>query len=354
MVILTIMLTSLMIRILGYAANGRVNPTDVAILIGLGTLGYLAILLASSMFVAILIVLTRWHRDAEMVIWFSSGLSLNSFIKPILHFAAPIVVLITILALVVWPWANRQSALLEQRFNARDDVSMIAPGQFRESPRADRVFFIESISKSLDHVENIFITDVRNHNLGITIAKQGLLQTDAHGDRYLFLNHGRRYEGIPGQLDFRIIEFERYGVKVSSQSPPAALAPPPRGLDTLTLISQPTPAHLGELLWRIGLPLLALMLSLLAIPLAYVNPRLGRSHTLVAAVLIYLIYMNLLNLSQTWVAQSKISFGMGWWPMHLAAILICSILFFIRRTNMSWSHQLLRPILDNITKKRPA
>lgn len=342
LVLLTIMLSTQMIRILGYAASGRVNPADVAILIGLGTLGYLAILLAVSMFIAILIVLTRWYRDAEMVIWFSSGVGLYNFIAPVLRFAAPIITLIALLALFVWPWANQQSNLLAQRFSTRDDVSLITPGQFRESPQAQRVFFVESVSKALDYVENIFITETRNGKLGVIISHTGTLRTDSHGDRYLVLNEGRRYEGVPGRLDFRIVEFEHYAAKIQSKANRVITSPDaPRNINTNELIASPTPPHLGELLWRIGLPILALVLALLAIPLAYVNPRQGRYHSLIAAVLIYLIYSNLLNLSQTWVAHSKLSFSLGWWPIHLGALLICLFLFWIRRTNASFSQRVL-------------
>lgn len=347
LVMLTIMLTSLMIRILGQAAGGRVNPTDVAVLIGLGALGYLALLLAISVFVAILIVLTRWYRDAEMVVWFSSGLGLNNFVGPILRFATPLILVIAALALFAWPWANQQSALLAQRFSTRDDLSLVTAGQFRESSQAQRVFFIESLNKERNRVGNVFITDTHNGKLGIVVSQEGGLHKNTEGDHFVTLEKGRRYEGVPGNLDFRIIEFERYRAKIASKAAQHAPATSlPRNEDTLTLIKQPTPANLGELLWRIGLPLLALTLTLLAIPLAYVNPRRGRYHSLAAAVLIYLVYSDLLNLFQAWVTQSKLTFAMAWWPLHLCVLLLALLFFWIRRTNLSWGHHLLRAILD--------
>jgi lipopolysaccharide export system permease protein len=75
LVLITIMITTLVIRILGFAANGAVNPQDVIVLIMLAVIGYIAVILSVSIFIAILIVLIRWHRDSEMVVWYASGLN---------------------------------------------------------------------------------------------------------------------------------------------------------------------------------------------------------------------------------------------------------------------------------------
>lgn len=352
LVMLTIMLTTLIVRTLDQAASGRVDKTDVLILIGLGTLGYLAILLAVSTFVAILIVLTRWYRDAEMVIWFSSGLGLLHFIRPVFYFVLPIVLVITLLALIVWPWSNQQVDILKQRFGKRDDISFVTAGQFYESAYANRIFFVEGLSPESDYIKNIFITDSREGKVGIAVAQKGYLKTTASGDRYITLDYGRRYEGVPGHLDFKIVEFEHYTAKLPVQTRHTLLnASLPKMLDTPELIAHPTAENLAELLWRIGLPLLALVLAMLAIPLAYVNPRRGRYHTLAAALLIYLIYSSLLNLSQAWVTQSKLSFAAGWWPVHLGFFILCIFLLWLRHTNTALSHRLLGRILDKLTHR---
>jgi lipopolysaccharide export system permease protein len=89
---------------------------------------------------------------------------------------------------------------------------------------------------------------------------------------------------------------------------------------------------LAELLWRIGTPVTALILSLLAIPLAFVNPRAGRANNLIFALLTYMIYNNLLSVSQAWVAQGRISFGIGVWVVHLAMFVLL-VVMFVRRQN---------------------
>ena len=345
LVLVTIMVTTLVIRILGFAANGVVNPEDALVLIALATLGYLAVLLTVSLFVATLIVLVRWYKDSEMIVWFASGLSISNLIRPILQFATPLIIVIALLALFVWPWANRESTLISQRFQQRDDVSMVSAGQFKESAKAERVFFIEELDVDKSEVKNIFVADSKNGRLSIAVSSTGYIQNSEGGEKSIVLHNGRRYEGQPTQPDFRILEFNEYSTKIRSKE---ALAPAPRDREkTISeLINEPNPSfhntNRAELLWRIGLPLMALGLVLIAIPLAYVNPRLGNYTAMFYAVLIYLIYSNLLNLAQNFVSQGKVSVFVAVWPIHLIALLIAAALIR-NRINPSlkwWRRQL--------------
>ena len=345
LVLVTIMITTLVIRILGFAANGSVNPKDALVLITLATLGYMAVLLTVSLFVAVLIVLVRWYKDSEMIVWFASGLSVSNLIGPILRFALPLIFIIALLALFVWPWANRESTLISQRFQQRDDVSMVVAGQFKESAKAERVFFIEELDVEKNEVKNVFVADSKNGRLSIAVASTGYIQNSTGGEKAIVLNNGRRYEGQPAQPDFRILEFAEYNTKIRNKE---ALSPAPRDREKTIreLLEDPNPAaknaNQAELLWRIGLPLMALGLVLMAIPLAYVNPRLGNYTAMFYAVLIYLIYSNLLNLTQNFVAQGKVNVFVGVWPIHLIALII-AIVLIRNRINPSlkwWRRQL--------------
>lgn len=345
LVLVTIMITSLVIRILGFAANGAVNPEDALVLIALATLGYMAVILTVSLFVAILMVLVRWYKDSEMIVWFASGLSIASLIRPILTFAIPLIIIIALLALFVWPWANRESTIISQRFQQRSDVSMVAEGQFKESAKAERVFFIEQLDTDLNEVKNIFAAEYKNGKLSVAVASTGFIQNGPGGEKSIVLNNGRRYEGIPTQPNFRILEFDEYNTIIQSKT---VLDPAPRDREKTVaeLINNQDPnavnSSRGELLWRIGLPLMALGLVLIAIPLAYVNPRLGNYTAMIYAVLTYLIYSNLLNLTQNFVSQGKVDMLVGIWPIHVLAIGIAYVLIR-NRINPSlkwWRRQL--------------
>jgi lipopolysaccharide export system permease protein len=331
MVLLTLVLTTMMIRIVGFAASGEIDPRDVLVLIGLTVIGYLAIMLVATLFVSILFVLTRWYRDSEMVVWLSSGVSLTQFIKPIAVFSTPIIILIAFFVFVGWPWSNQQNKLIRARFQQRDEVSLLAPGQFRESTVSHRVFFIEKMSPDQSHVENVFVTSTENGKVNVVVSKNGHTETQKNGDRFVVLENGRRYDGEPGHPDFRIMEFERYGVKIQSQ--PVVNTPTTTGTPTIELLRNPTRDNLAEFAWRAGLPLIGINLMLLAIPLAYQNPRRSRTINLVMAVLIYLTYSNVLNVVQSWIQQGKMSFPVGLVGLHIVVALIVVFIFWMRVRN---------------------
>ena len=98
---------------------------------------------------------------------------------------------------------------------------------------------------------------------------------------------------------------------------------------------------MGELLWRISLPLMCLFLMLLAIPLGFVNPRGGRSINLIIALLLFVFYSNMVSLLQASVAQSKTSIGVAWWPIHAAVLLVIFLLFSWRLQMNSAYHPLV-------------
>jgi lipopolysaccharide export system permease protein len=333
MVLVTLVLTNLMIRVLGNAASGTANPKDALVLIGLGMINYLPILLTASVFVAILMVLTRWYKDSEMVIWQSAGISLLKILLPILNFTAPIAVAIALLSIFVSPWASEKSATTKQRFQQRDDISMLAPGQFRESSGNNRVFFIESMNPETDVIKNVFVTDFGKERQLVAVAKEGFIQNLPSGEKQLILEIGRRYEGAPGNTDFRITEFDKYTVKLEDKVIDPIINGP-RTLPAWVLIQDLNKAHLGEILWRIGLPLMVFVFAIIAIPLSYMDPRRGRYTALIMAILLYFTYSNLLKLMQAWVSTGKLSFSIGWWLLHVVIALI-GLALIIYRQNRS-------------------
>ena len=341
LVLITIMMTTLVIRILGFAAGGSVSPQDVVILILLSIIGYVAILLSVSIFIAIIFVLVRWHKDSEMVVWFASGLNLKMLYPPIFRFALPWLIVITLMSMFIWPWTNAKTTEITQKFRGRDEASMIIPGQFFESANSGRVFFVEKIDTVSNEIKNVFVTDFRNQRLTVAMSESGYIENLPDGTKQIKIFNGRRYEGKPTEGDFKILEFKKYSVDIEKKAQPSVNFSS-KETPLLGLLNNPTPIAQGELLWRIGLPLMACGLFLIAIPLAYVNPRRGNYIALLYAVFIYLIYSNFLNISQTLVSDSKQSFNDAIWPIHVLATLL-AILLLNHRINPSipwWKRQI--------------
>lgn len=327
-VLLMITVTTMLIRFLGQAASGSLANEAVLAFMLFSVVNYLPVLLSLTLFIAVLLTLTRSYRDSEMVVWFSSGLSLTAWIRPVAVFAAPVVTLIAVLSLLVTPWALNKSEEYRRQINSRDDVSTIAPGVFKESGQAERVYFVESFAGEKNTVGNIFVRAIQHQKLGIVTAQHGYQTVAENGDRFLVLLNGRRYEGPPGSPEYKVVDFERYAVRIDPYE--ARLGTPStKSLSTLVLLREPTAAHMSEFLWRVGLPLSAMLLAVLAIPLSFVNPRAGRSLNLILAVLIYMVYNNSLSITQASVAQGKLSPYVGIWLVH--AIMLAALAVFFRR-----------------------
>ena len=332
-----IAVTTRLVRLLGQAAGGKIPSDAVIAFLGFFALNVLPVLLSLTLFVTVLLTVTRSYRDSEMVIWFNSGLSLAAWVRPVLVFAAPLVAVIAALSFVIAPWAVQMGEQYRSRVDARDDVSRVNPGVFGETGTRERVFFVESLSGDRSLVQNVFVSAVQHGRTGVMFSQKGQVEVAPNGDRFIVLLEGRRYEGVPGDADYRVMEFERYAARVE---PPPGEDPVPneKSMSTLALLQNPTSANRGELLWRIGVPLSALILALLAIPLSFVNPRAGRSINLVFALLTYMVYLNLLTVTQARVTQGKLDFFVGWWPVH-AAMLLVLVVLFAQRTRLA------RPLL---------
>jgi len=339
-VLLGIIVVSQLIRFLSEAVSGLIAVDGVLALLGFSAMNYLPVLLSISLFISILLTLSRCYRDSEMVVWFSSGVGLTSWIRPVVLYAAPLVGLIALLSLVLTPWALRKVDEFKSKLESRDDVTSATPGMFRESKQTGRVYFIENVNQGSNRVGNIFVQSEQNGKVGTMVAQQGLQETLPNGDRFLVLLNGTRYEGTPGQRDYRIVEFERYGMRIDDL-PVKQAQPQLRSMSTSALWGNRTTWNVSELEWRVGLPISAAILALLAIPLGYVNPRAGRSLNLILAIVLYMLYNNMISVTNSWVAQGKLSPGIGLWGIH-GVMLTLVVLLFYRRMTLFSLHRTLK------------
>ncbi|MET3108851.1 lipopolysaccharide export system permease protein [Oxalobacteraceae bacterium GrIS 2.11] len=326
-ILFTIAITVRPIKILGMAASGKVDSNDVFTLIGFAALNLLPIIIVLTGFITVLMVVTRSYQDSEMVVWFASGVSLTNWIPPILRFAAPLFVLTAAMTFFVTPWANQHSVEYTDRFEQRSDIARVSPGKFQESASRERVFFVEGVAGDLSRVKNIFVNTVQNNRHSVVIAKEGEIVVDKFGDKFLIMHQGRRYDGAPNETDFQMMQFERYGVLVDGDNKELIVERKAESLTMLELWVDPTPINMGELLWRLALPIMGILLMLLAVPLGYVNPRSGRSANFLLALFLCVFYYNMVLVSQAWVKQSKFGINMSWWPVHLGCLLLITLLF---------------------------
>jgi lipopolysaccharide export system permease protein len=304
----------------------------VVLLLGYATIGNLPIMMTLSLFVAIVLTLGRMYRDSEMAIWFCSGIGLSRFVRPVLRTSAPVLLAVAALLLVVWPWGNRNSNELRDRYQQRSDLSRVTPGVFQSSSDGQRVFFIErqgGDATAIGQARNVFILTQQEHGETVTSARAGRLEADGV-DRYLVLDRGQRNDVDLQTGERTLSSFERYRVLASERAARAAESTPPKATGTLELIQQPTPRGEAELTWRFGLLLGAANLMVLGVGLSATNPRRASNWNLLFALLTFFVYYNLINLSQAWVASGRVAMGPMLLGLHGSAFALAMALLWWR------------------------
>lgn len=336
-VVLTIVLTMMLIRALGQAAGGVVAPQDVVLLLGYTALAHLPTMLSLSLFIAVVACLGRMYRDSEMAIWFASGLPLTRFVRPVLRTGWPVLLLVGLLVLFVWPWVNRQSADLRERYEQRSDLSRVAPGVFQTSRDGRRVFFIERESPEATQARNVFILsqDRTGTREAVTSARAGHIEFQDE-KRWLVLAQGQRNESDSASGDKMIARFEGYRIQAGERALQRTQERPPKAMRTIDLLRQPTAARQGELAWRLGLLFGAANLVILGIGFSAASPRRASNWNLLFALLAFVVYYNLINLSQTWIAGGRLGMGTTLAVLHGGALALAVALLWWRDHATTW------------------
>jgi lipopolysaccharide export system permease protein len=340
-VLVTIVMTIILIRTLGQASRGTVNPSEVFLIMGFSVLSQMTTIITLSLFIAVVSTLSRMYSDSEMVIWFSSGQGLANFLRPLFRFSLPVLLIVTALALFVWPWSNQQIQELKQRFEKRNDVERIAPGQFQESAGGKRVFFIDKDTPDKRVGRNVFVSSQDKGIESVTTALQGRVEFIGN-DRFLELDQGQQWLTDTETGETRLTQFEHYQLLIDT-----VISPPVEAntyqTSTWDLIRQPTSANLGELSWRIGLSLALINLVLIALALSAVNPRSGRSYHLGLALFVFIAYYNMLNVGQSRISTGRTDFTAFMLMLHGGMFVLAAIWLSVRHMNWSWRSLWARP-----------
>ena len=317
------------------ASKGIIPNDSILTILVFSLLKYLPILITLTLFLTILLTLSRWFRDSEMMIWFSSGLGLTSFIRPILFFSLPIILLIGFLSLYLSPWATQKSEEYKAGLKNRDELATISPGSFKESKSKDRVFYIEGFGDLGSKVKNVFVQSEQNGKLGIIVSNEGSrVSTSTDKDEYIVLKKGKRYEVNHENNNFTEIKFDDYGFLVERKLPPIIDVNQVEAMPTALLLLTNGNREIAEFVWRVSLPISGIVLIILAIPLSFINPRSGRSVNIIIAIMIFAIYNNLMGVTQSYINLGKLNPYFGGAIVHVLIISIASYLMLRRNLNL--------------------
>lgn len=334
-VLYVIYISNRLIRFFGDSESGGLPSAVIPQLLALKSVSNLMMLLPLAFFIAVLIALGRFYKDNEIVALAACGIGMGRLRRSILWLAFGFAGVVAALSLYGGPLAEELSYRIQDRVKAGLDVHSIAAGRFRELHEGQMIFYVEDMGEDQRTMHNVFVKTLRNGILNVVTAARGRQEVDRQtGDRYLVLEDGYRYEGQPGDSQFKIIHFARHGILLEEQE----VEPTAR-----KVMASPTPALWGsagryekaELQWRIAMPLATILLAALAVPLSRTGPRQGRFAKLFIAVVVYAVYMNFLAVARSWVEHGVISGALGLWWVHGMLLMVIAVLT-VRQAGIRW------------------
>jgi len=327
LVLMLILLSGTLARLLGKAAEGAIPGDAVWSLLLFTGARYLILLIPLSLYLGVLLTFSRLYKDNEMAAMSACGIGLKRLYRPLFMVAIPATVIMLYLTLFMMPWVSQQAELLKSEIENRSELTGLTAGRFNASRKGDAIMFLQRQSEDGTQMRNVFLhqTNKKGKNQlldNIESADLARRYKDDNGRHFIMFENGQMYEGEPGTSNFRITRYERKGIYLPENQIDNTVSRK-KAVPTVDLWNSDRIDYRAELHWRLSLPIGAFLLAVLALPLSYTTPRKGRYSKLALAILIYLIYSNLLGIGQTWVEKEKVPEWLGlWWVHGFAMILI--------------------------------
>lgn len=350
-VLLVIIMSGRFIKYLAQAAQGALDPGSLFMIMGVRMPGFLQLILPLGLFLGILLAYGRLYLDSEMTVLTATGMSQQRLLAYSMAPALLVALLVAWLSLSLAPQGIERMQLILNKQDAMTEFDTLAPGRFQSMRDGSRVTYTEQLSNDRTQLGGVFIAEKNpphNGNPGtdaVLVAHSGVQQIHPDGSRYLILSDGYRYDGVPGQADYRAIKYDTYGVllpkpEVSSEIDDRDAIP------TSELLASKEPRMRSELQWRLSIPLLVFIVTLLAVPLSKVNPRQGRFLKLLPAVLLYMSYLALLITARGMLDKGKIPLGLGLWWVHLIFLAIGLLLVYWESLSLKWAASRARSVQE--------
>ncbi|MEM5537403.1 LPS export ABC transporter permease LptF [Neptuniibacter pectenicola] len=350
-VLLFIIMSGRFVRYLSKAAVGELDPSVLFSIMLYRLPGFLELILPLGLFLGFLLGYGRLYLESEMTVLEACGMSRRRLIGFSMGPALFVAVIVGLLATVVSPYGASETNKIFDDQESRSELESLVPGRFQRQSNSARVTYTDSVSKN-GLLGMTFIADRNktNDRVRITLAESGDTLTDTERDqRFVILANGYRYEGLPGLGDFVELGFAKYGSEIARKNSEIRYDHI-EALPTSTLWQSDKPKYRAQLNWRLSLPVLAIVVTLLAVPLSRVNPRQGRFARLVPSIIIYLTYISILSSVTSSVGEGAYS-PLAIWVVHL---IFAGFAFNMIVFGAFWSrlyNQIPMPTLSMLWKK---
>ncbi|TIH09583.1 LPS export ABC transporter permease LptF [Pseudomonas leptonychotis] len=342
-VLLVIIMSGRFIRYLAQAAQGLLDPGVLLLIMAYRVPGFLQLILPLALFLGILLAYGRMYLDSEMTVLSATGMSQQRLFAYSLAPATLVALLAGWLSLGLAPQGVEHVARILNEQSAMTELDTLVPGRFQSMKNGSRVTYTEELSEDRGALSEVFISETqlsskgdKERGISVLVAESGRQEIQADGSRYLILENGYRYDGNPGQADYRAIKYDTYGVLLPKPEV-AAEVTEREAIPTRELIGNDKPRMQSELQWRLSIPVLVFVVTLLAVPLSRVNPRQGRFLKLLPAILLYMAYLALLIAARGALDKENIPAVLGLWWVHGLFVLIGLLLLYWEPLRLRWA-----------------
>lgn len=322
-ILLLIFLSNSFVQYLARSADGSLPGMVILKLMMLEVPNLLGLLLPLGLYMAILVAYGRLHAESEMIVLRACGYSQTQLIFSTMILAVIIAIITGMLMIWASPIIAKDRQQLIKGGGVAALIQVIIPQRFQALNGGQRVFYVSQMSRDHTQAEGIFLVQREENTWNVLWADKGFFEENTKGDQFITLQNGKEYKGAPGASDFQTISFHQYKTRLP-QRDDSAYKNDIRTIPTAQLwpINNTDSLKAAELQWRLSVPLMALVLGLLAIPLSKVDPRRGKFAKMLPAVILYVIYANMMFVARDWVMSGRVPVWMGMWWMHGLILLL--------------------------------
>lgn len=334
---------------LSQAAEGIIPVGAVLSLVLFKMLSYLDVMIPLMFYIGLIMVLNRWYADHEMAVLASAGLGLAHFLKPLSFLVFVLGGLVTFFAFYLTPLSLAKGYALEQEYRQRSDVSGIITGRFVETKGGNGTYFVESYNRKSGSYENAFVytSSLERESVGVARTARRI-EDPKNQDQFLVLMNGSRYEGNPGSPDYRVVDFERYAIRLEPKNQ-KKLYLPIRARTNKELRESKDSKEIGEWYWRIGKIFTLPVLALFALALSHVDSRQGKATGMAMAFLVFLTYQQLLAYTVALIKKGEAFSGAPIWVVHFLYFMLACYCLYRRNYNLP-----MLPDFPRLSRKRSA
>ncbi|MBW4051602.1 MAG: LPS export ABC transporter permease LptF [Proteobacteria bacterium] len=326
-VLLVILLANQLAAVLERAAASQFPQGVVLELIYLGVLQYLSFLVPFGLLLGIVLALGRLYHDSELTAALACGVKPATLYGGVIGLGVVLAAGVAAITLIVAPGATAQALTLRNAAVRAGQFAPLQPGTFRAFAGGSAVVYAEKVDRD-GTLQNVFLERSQGARVEVDVARSALHTVSPDGStQAIKLLDGESLQGVPGSPQFRIMHFTENFIPF--RVPPAKSAVTDRDAQpTAALFVSSDPKSQAQLQWRISLPLMCIVLTVLAVPLARLKPRQGRYARVWVALVVYLIYWNLISAGEAWIGHRVIPVAVGLWWAHAAVVMLALAVIF--------------------------